>query len=79
MNSNRIKGLALIAVGRLQERAGWICGSPTQQVRGFQKQILGKSRIAIGEVQDIVKLCVKARAEPVRVPRVPHVPTTPQN
>lgn len=71
MNRNRIEGLALIAIGKLQERTGWICGSPTQQVRGFQKQILGRSRIAMGEVQDIVKLCVKTRVESVRVPVTP--------
>ena len=71
MNANRIKGLTLIAIGRLQERAGWMCGSPTQQIRGFQKQFLGRSRIAMGDVQDIVKLCVKSRSESERVPVTP--------
>jgi uncharacterized protein YjbJ (UPF0337 family) len=66
MNRNRAVGLALLMSGKLQERTGWAIGSSLQQVRGLQRQILGQSRIAMGNAQDVIKACSKVNCEPAK-------------
>jgi uncharacterized protein YjbJ (UPF0337 family) len=62
VNINRARGTALLAFGKLQERLGRLLRRPQYQFKGFERQVIGRSRLAMADVQDVVKSCVQASA-----------------
>lgn len=59
MNRNQAKGMAMYVVGKIQQTAGRFTGNQRQQTKGFQRQITGKAKIAIGDAQKLIKNCIK--------------------
>lgn len=59
MNSDQIKGFLLLIMGKVQELIGKLIGRRSLEVAGHQLKILGKSRMAIGEAQQIIQYCMK--------------------
>jgi uncharacterized protein YjbJ (UPF0337 family) len=55
MNENQIKGTAKDIACKVQETAGEVVGSNTQQAKGLAKQAEGKVQKAAGDVQDAAK------------------------
>jgi uncharacterized protein YjbJ (UPF0337 family) len=55
MNKNQVKGVAKDVAGNVQQGAGKLVGSESQQVKGLGKQIEGKSQKAVGDAQEIIK------------------------
>ena len=58
MNTNQVHGTFRNFVGQCQERAGKLLGSNRQQLRGLQRQVLGKAEIKLGNFQDAAKRTV---------------------
>jgi len=54
MNKNQIKGTVQDLAGRVQEEAGKLLGSKTQQAKGILNQVTGKAEKRLGDVQDYV-------------------------
>lgn len=52
MNSDRIKGAAKNAAGKLQQNVGKAVGSKTQEAKGLQKQAEGKVQEQLGELRE---------------------------
>lgn len=59
MNRNQAKGTAMYFIGKIQQLVGRFTGNQRQQTKGFQRQITGKAKIAIGDAQKIIKNCIK--------------------
>ena len=59
MNRNQAKGMAIYFLGKLQQNFGRLTGNERQLTKGFQRQIIGKAKIAIGDAQKIIKNCTK--------------------
>ncbi|MGZ3236842.1 MAG: CsbD family protein [Burkholderiaceae bacterium] len=59
MNRDQIKGTAKHAAGKVQESAGKIMGSKTQQAKGLEKQASGKIQKGMGDVSQRVKDATK--------------------
>ncbi len=59
MNKDQVKGASKDIAGKVQERAGKIIGSDTQQVKGLEKQLEGKSEKALGDAREVIKHSVK--------------------
>jgi uncharacterized protein YjbJ (UPF0337 family) len=59
MNKYQARGIAIYFIGRAQEGMGRITGNQRQQAKGFEKRMIGKAKIAIGDAQEIIKTCVK--------------------
>lgn len=55
MNKDQVKGVGKDLAGKVQERAGKIIGSTTQQAKGVQKQASGKAEKVSGDIQEAVK------------------------
>ncbi len=55
MNKDQVKGAVKDAAGRVQEEAGKLVGSNTQQAKGLEKQVVGKAEKAAGDVKNAVK------------------------
>lgn len=64
MNRNQAKGLVMVAIGKIQQNIGRLVRSQRYQSKGFQRQITGKAKIAIGDAQKIIKSCVKQENMP---------------
>lgn len=58
MNANQIHGSFRAFVGKVQEQAGILLGSRTQQLRGLQKQVLGQAEKKLGDYQECSKHAV---------------------
>jgi uncharacterized protein YjbJ (UPF0337 family) len=54
MNKNQIKGTVQDLAGRVQEEAGKLLGSKTQQAKGILNQVTGKAEKRLGDMQDFV-------------------------
>jgi uncharacterized protein YjbJ (UPF0337 family) len=59
MNTNQAKGTMLYLLGTIQQKIGRFIGNQRQQTKGFQRQITGKTKIAIGDAQEVIKNCIK--------------------
>ena len=55
MNLDQVKGAAKDVAGKVQEKAGEITGSKTQQAKGLEKQVEGKAEKAVGDVKNTTK------------------------
>ncbi|MET0961689.1 MAG: hypothetical protein ABWY05_02570 [Noviherbaspirillum sp.] len=51
MNSYLLAGAALIGAGKLQQCVGRIIGSRKQQILGFDRELRGRSAVALGAAQ----------------------------
>jgi uncharacterized protein YjbJ (UPF0337 family) len=59
MNKDQIKGTAKHAAGKVQEQAGRMMGSKTQEAKGLEKQASGKVQKGMGDVTQRVKNATK--------------------
>lgn len=59
MNRDQIKGTAKHAAGKVQEQAGKVMGSKTQEAKGLEKQAEGKVQKGMGDVSQRVKDATK--------------------
>ena len=55
MNKDQVEGSAKNIAGKVQEEAGKLVGSTTQQLKGLQKQAEGKAEKRAGDVKEIVQ------------------------
>jgi uncharacterized protein YjbJ (UPF0337 family) len=55
MNKDQVKGAAKDAAGKVQEKAGQMVGSQSQQAKGLEKQVAGKVQKGVGDVKEAVK------------------------
>ena len=55
MNKDQVKGKAKDILGKVQEKAGQITGSATQQAKGVGKQIEGKVQKGVGDLEEAAK------------------------
>ena len=51
MNANQIHGTFRDLTGRVQEQVGKLVGNRKQELRGLQRQVLGKAEKKLGEFQ----------------------------
>lgn len=49
MNSTLFTGIAMICAGKLQRGAGWLIGSRKHQILGFDRELRGKTTIALSQ------------------------------
>lgn len=59
MNKCQCLGMISVLIGRSYEAVGRLIGSRNLAHSGVVLQMRGKSQIAIGDAQKIIKLCVK--------------------
>ncbi len=59
MNRDQIKGTAKHAAGKVQEQAGKMMGSKSQEAKGLEKQAAGKMQKGMGNVSQKVKDATK--------------------
>ena len=52
MNRDQVKGTAKEVAGKVQQKAGKLTGSKSQQAKGLIKQVAGKAQKAFGDVKD---------------------------
>ena len=55
MNKDQIKGAAKDIGGKIQEEAGKLVGSKSQQAKGLTKQVEGKAQQQVGNLKQAVK------------------------
>jgi uncharacterized protein YjbJ (UPF0337 family) len=55
MNKEQIKGTAKDVAGKVQQEAGKLVGSKSQQAKGLEKQVEGKAEKMVGDVKHAVK------------------------
>lgn len=55
MNKDQVKGAAKEIAGKVQEEAGKVVGSKSQQAKGLEKQVEGTAEKKIGDVKQVVK------------------------
>ena len=55
MNKDQIKGAAKDIGGKIQEEAGKLVGSKSQQAKGLTKQVEGKAQQQVGDLKQAVK------------------------
>jgi len=55
MNKDQVKGVSKDIAGKVQENAGKMIGSDTQQVKGLEKQIEGRADKAVGDLKETIK------------------------
>ncbi|MES2950851.1 MAG: CsbD family protein [Pseudomonadota bacterium] len=51
MNTNQLHGSFRNLAGKIQEQAGRLLGSRTQELRGLQRQVLGRAETKLGNFQ----------------------------
>lgn len=61
MNKDQIKGTAKDVAGKIQEGAGKLVGSKSQQAKGIAKQVIGKTQKGFGDGRQVAKDAVKGR------------------
>ena len=59
MNTTQVKGVAKDVAGKLQEEAGKLVGSKSQQAKGLEKQVEGKAEKAVGDVKSAIHKATK--------------------
>jgi uncharacterized protein YjbJ (UPF0337 family) len=55
MNSDRVKGAAKNAAGKIQQSVGKVVGSKLQEAKGLRKQAAGKLQERLGEEREAAK------------------------
>ena len=55
MNTDQVKGAVKDAAGKVQQKAGEVVGSTSQQAKGIEKQVEGKVQKAVGDVKNAAK------------------------
>lgn len=60
MNKNQVNGTLTDLAGKVQEEAGKLVGNQTQETKGLQKQVEGKSEKMLGDAQEFVQKANKA-------------------
>jgi uncharacterized protein YjbJ (UPF0337 family) len=55
MNKDQIKGTAKSIGGKVQQKAGKLVGSKTQQAKGLKNQAEGKAQKRVGDLKEVVK------------------------
>ena len=55
MNKDQVKGVAKEIAGKVQQEAGKLVGSKTQQAKGLDKQISGKAEKNYGDAKEFIK------------------------
>ena len=61
MNKDQVKGTAKDVAGKIQEGAGKLVGSKSQQAKGLAKQVAGKTQKGFGDGRQAAKDVVKGR------------------
>ena len=56
MNSTLFTGIAMICAGKLQRGAGWLIGSRKHQILGFDRELRGKTAIALGQADRALRM-----------------------
>jgi len=54
MNGYLWTGISLICTGKLQQWAGWLINSRKHQILGFDRELRGKTQIALSQSGDHV-------------------------
>lgn len=55
MNKDQVKGKAKSIGGKIQQKAGKLVGSKTQQAKGMLTQAEGKAQKRVGDLNEVVK------------------------
>lgn len=55
MNTNQVHGIFKDYIGKVQEQAGKLTGNRGQQLRGLQRQVLGRAERRLGDFQQAAK------------------------
>ena len=55
MNKDQVKGVAKEIAGKVQQNAGKLVGSKTQQAKGIGKQISGEAEKKYGDAKERIK------------------------
>lgn len=61
MNKDQVKGAAKDVAGKIQEGAGKLVGSKSQQAKGLAKQVAGKTQKGFGDGKQAAKDALKGR------------------
>ncbi|HEY5801942.1 MAG TPA: CsbD family protein [Burkholderiaceae bacterium] len=67
MNRCQMKGALLTVLGTMQLRAGDLIGNPRLANRGHLRLIEGRSALAVGEAQQLIKRCLAQRGAASRM------------
>lgn len=59
MNKDQVKGAVKDAAGKVQQKAGELVGSTSQQAKGLAKQVEGKTQKGYGDAKEAVKDATK--------------------
>jgi uncharacterized protein YjbJ (UPF0337 family) len=54
MNKDQVKGSVKDVAGKVQEKAGELTGSESQQIKGIKNQIEGKVQKGVGDVKESI-------------------------
>jgi uncharacterized protein YjbJ (UPF0337 family) len=55
MNKDQVKGTAKEVAGKVQEKAGEVTGSTTQQAKGLAKEAEGKTQKKVGDAKEVLR------------------------
>ncbi|MFT6591812.1 MAG: hypothetical protein ACJA2P_002672 [Rhodoferax sp.] len=66
INKNQVTGAIKNAAGKVQEKAGKLIGNPSQEAKGLEKQVEGKAKEALGDVDKVVKSTKEALKDIVK-------------
>ena len=55
MNKDQVNGESKDLAGKVQEEAGKLVGSSTQQAKGLEKQVEGKLQKGLGDAKEAIK------------------------
>jgi len=55
MNKDQVKGAAKEAAGKLQQKAGALLGSTSQEAKGLAKKVQGKTQKKVGDAKEALK------------------------
>ena len=61
MNKHQIKGATKEVAGKLQQKAGKVTGSTSQQAKGLAKQVTGKAQRGFGNAKDDAEKAQRGR------------------
>jgi hypothetical protein len=65
MNSTLFTGIAMICAGKLQQGAGWLIGSRKHQILGFDRELCGKTAVALSQADHALRM--SPQLIPVRI------------
>jgi len=55
MNKDQVKGELKEAAGKVQEKAGELVGSKTQEAKGLAREVAGKAQKNLGDAKEALK------------------------